>query len=326
MAIKISLVAPIRNEIQMIDPFLKSILSQTRAPDEIVLTDGGSVDGTIEVIEGYIQKGFPIRLICNHNAYPGRAFNLAIAAAKGPYIASTGCGIVIDDRWLEMLENRLKEDSNLDVVFGDYTPIIDTSFKKAFFITSFYPTNRIEYGKLRYTDSNASMLMRKSVWDAIGGYCEDLRFGSDTIFLRKARSMGFRIGHTTNSLVSWQIRERYKELCFVSRYGTLSALQAKCFRDIQHRLAAVLIAVVLIGAGISFPSLLHIAIGLLALVYFIRGGRKLWLFRHTGLYQGFAQIISFYARILIMISLSDFSVVYGIKDYFTRKLSNYNRK
>ena len=48
---RISLCATIYNEADSVDAWLGSIPDQTRPPDEIILCDAGSTDGTIERIE-----------------------------------------------------------------------------------------------------------------------------------------------------------------------------------------------------------------------------------------------------------------------------------
>ena len=60
---KVSVIVPVRDEQDSIRELLNGLLKQTRPPDEIVITDGGSVDGTPQIIEEYIRRGAPVRLI-----------------------------------------------------------------------------------------------------------------------------------------------------------------------------------------------------------------------------------------------------------------------
>lgn len=53
------------NEADMIGPCLESIDFCA----EIIIVDSGSTDGTIECVQGYIARGYPIRLL--HNDWPG---------------------------------------------------------------------------------------------------------------------------------------------------------------------------------------------------------------------------------------------------------------
>ena len=60
---KVSVIVPVRDEEDSIRELLDSLLAQTRPPDEIVITDGGSVDATPQIIEDYKQRGAPVHLI-----------------------------------------------------------------------------------------------------------------------------------------------------------------------------------------------------------------------------------------------------------------------
>ena len=62
-AIEVSVVAPALNEEDSIRVLLEDLLNQTLKPTEIVITDGGSTDATREIIEEFIKRGEPVKLI-----------------------------------------------------------------------------------------------------------------------------------------------------------------------------------------------------------------------------------------------------------------------
>ena len=47
---KVSLIATVLNGAEHIEEFLGSLEAQTRAPDEVVIVDGGSTDGTLQLV------------------------------------------------------------------------------------------------------------------------------------------------------------------------------------------------------------------------------------------------------------------------------------
>lgn len=53
---KISVVVPVRDEENSIRELLESLLAQTRPPDEIVVTDGGSKDRTRDIIREFVTN------------------------------------------------------------------------------------------------------------------------------------------------------------------------------------------------------------------------------------------------------------------------------
>jgi glycosyltransferase involved in cell wall biosynthesis len=73
----ISIIVPVRDEQRTIRGLLENLLAQSRTPDEIVITDGGSTDSTRSIISEYIADGAAIRLIEADDALPGRGRNLA---------------------------------------------------------------------------------------------------------------------------------------------------------------------------------------------------------------------------------------------------------
>ena len=68
---KVSVIVPVRDEEDSIRTLLDGLLNQSRKPDEIVITDGGSTDSTTDIISGYILQGAPIKLIVTKMALPG---------------------------------------------------------------------------------------------------------------------------------------------------------------------------------------------------------------------------------------------------------------
>ena len=97
-----TLVATVRNEARTIGPFIESLRAQTLQPDEIVVVDGDSHDGTREILEDYAAQGV-LRLISRpSNIAEGR--NLGVAAAQGSHIAVTDAGCKVDPSWLAEID------------------------------------------------------------------------------------------------------------------------------------------------------------------------------------------------------------------------------
>ena len=52
-----SLVSTCRNEADTITDLLDSLLRQTQPPEQVILCDGGSTDGTVRCIESWKRRG-----------------------------------------------------------------------------------------------------------------------------------------------------------------------------------------------------------------------------------------------------------------------------
>jgi glycosyltransferase involved in cell wall biosynthesis len=206
--VKISVIIPVRNEEQSIGPLLECLINQTLKPAEIVITDGGSTDATCDIISGFVERGFPVRLIREAAALPGRGRNLAAAQATNEWIAFIDAGITPEANWLELLARRaqLADDINgVDVVYGSYEPVADTFFKRCAVMAYVAPPVETE-GKWVRSRSVVSLLMKRSVWQTVGGFPEDLRSAEDLLFMKKIEQGNFRIANAPEALVHWQVQ------------------------------------------------------------------------------------------------------------------------
>ena len=104
---QVSVIVTVFNERTSIARLLDSLAAQTRRPDEVVICDGGSSDGTDAFIADYARRHparLPgLRVIVAPGANISRGRNVAIAAARGPLIAATDAGVRLSDTWLERL-------------------------------------------------------------------------------------------------------------------------------------------------------------------------------------------------------------------------------
>lgn len=202
---KISVLIPVLNEELSILPLLDSLKNQSLAPAEIIVVDGGSTDKTIELIENYDSGGVPIRLIRATQAYPGRGRNLAAAAAANDWIAFIDAGVKPAPNWLEALASAATTTEIPDVIYGSYQPVTDTFFKECAAI-AFVPAPTIINGEPMRARSTASMLIRRVVWQKVGGFPEDLRSAEDLLFMDKIDELAFRIAHAPKAIVNWTIQ------------------------------------------------------------------------------------------------------------------------
>lgn len=202
---KISVIIPVRNEEQSIGQLLDSLTQQTLPPAEIVVTDGGSTDATPRIISEYAERDARVRLLRADAALPGRGRNLAAAQAVNDWIAFIDAGISPEPDWLELLARRAQAAADVDVVYGSYEPVCATLFQRCAVMAYVSPPAEIE-GRLVRSRSVASLLMKRSVWQMVGGFPEDLRSAEDLLFLNRIEKGNFRIANAPDALVHWQVQ------------------------------------------------------------------------------------------------------------------------
>jgi glycosyltransferase involved in cell wall biosynthesis len=90
----VSIITIVYNGVTYIEDTIKSVLSQTYNNIEYLLIDGGSTDGTLDVIKRYENKG--IKWISEKDKGISDAFNKGIKLSNGTII-----GIINADDWYE---------------------------------------------------------------------------------------------------------------------------------------------------------------------------------------------------------------------------------
>ncbi len=227
---------PVRNEERSIGDRLDSLRSQTRRPDEVVICDGGSTDGTVRCIEGYANRGLPIRLVKTGPALPGRARNLAIRAARFELIALTDAGIRPDPRWLERLLAPFETPACPDIVYGRYEPR-NESFRQRCIGLAFVPP-RDPRCQLR-GPSVASMAMQRKVWERLGGFREDLRSGEDVLFIKAVSDDRLSVQPAADAVVFWSPPEDFTGAFRRFSAYSYSNIRAGLAREWQYPLLRV---------------------------------------------------------------------------------------
>jgi glycosyltransferase involved in cell wall biosynthesis len=246
---KVSIVVPVRDEQASIRELLDSLLAQSRPPDEIVITDGGSVDATPQIIEEYIRRGAPVRLIRAGAALPGRGRNLGAAQASHEWLAFTDAGIRLANNWLESLTARAEADDSIDVVYGSWNPVTNTFFKQCAAI-AYVPPPSHNGTRPRFI---ASTLLRREAWQKVKGFPEDLRSAEDLIFMDRVENAGYRHVFEPRAQVHWDLRptlwSTFKRFIVYSRNNIRAGLFRQWQSTILFRygvLALIIIAALII--------------------------------------------------------------------------------
>jgi glycosyltransferase involved in cell wall biosynthesis len=206
-----SLIVTVLDELSTIDALLESVAQQTCAPDEIVVSDGGSTDGTREALERWMGR-LPLRVIDAPGANIARGRNLAIEAAIGELIAVTDAGVRLAPEWLAQLHLALTPE--IDAVSGFFEADPQTPFERALGATTL-PS--VEDVKARsFLPSSRSVLFRREAWRRVGGYPEWLDYCEDLVFDLALRRAGCQFAFAPRAIALF--RPRRSMLAFFRQY------------------------------------------------------------------------------------------------------------
>jgi len=240
--LNLALVIPIKNEEFTIGALVESIKNQTNQPNEIIIVDGGSTDNTLPTLKKSINDDLRFNIIEAGKAMPGKGRNIGAEYATSEWIAFTDAGIRLDKHWLENLLKKENENPGAGIIYGNYSPQINSFFDKCATL-AYVPA--MKPGKIR-SKFIASSLIKKEVWKKAGGF-PDWRATEDLVFMENAEELNYPISYAPEAIVYWQLRptlnSTYKKFELYSKYNVWAGRQAFWHYGIAKQYLLMLIAI-----------------------------------------------------------------------------------
>jgi glycosyltransferase involved in cell wall biosynthesis len=117
----VTVVVPMRDELGWIDACLEGFGAQTwpRSLLDVVVVDGGSHDGSREVVDAWASRSEWVRVVDNPRRKAAAAFNIGVAEAKGDVVCLFSAHGVPDPTYVEHSVAVLRE-TGVAGVGGDY--------------------------------------------------------------------------------------------------------------------------------------------------------------------------------------------------------------
>lgn len=169
MAPVFSVIVPCYNHGEFLRRNIKSVAQIDIALTELIIVDDGSTDEkTIKELAALEQEGY--RVIRQVNSGPGAARNNGIAMAKGKYIIPLDADDMIRKEYAQEAYKVFEANPSIHIVYSNFKRFGDADTVERY--TSF------NLQDLMLTNSIGSCaIFRKSAWQAVGGYDEDLKKG-----------------------------------------------------------------------------------------------------------------------------------------------------
>jgi len=235
---RISIVIPVRDDRLGLSELLPRLEAQTLAPDEIIVVDGGSVDGTLSALDDFGPAGTTVRTIVAPGVNIAGGRNVGVRAARNEMIACTDAGCLPEDGWLAALRAGLQD---ADLASGPVAIDARTSFERVLALTHYPSPDELNgagvlvslshrlFGR-RYVAERApggSLAFRRDAWRAAGGFPERLYTGEDHAFARAISENGFTVAFVRGAVVHWRPPS--------SLWGNVCMFYFYCRGDIRSR-------------------------------------------------------------------------------------------
>ena len=207
----VSVITPVLNSASTLELTLVSVAAQTYPRIEHIVIDGGSTDGTIDVLRRF-RSVVPLRWLTGEDAGMYAAINKGLSLAQGEVLSYLNG----DDLYLPWSVRRAVSAlaSGGDLAFGDVLVLSKKGGLSRRVGIQFYPGFRPQTYAYR-SMGQPSVFWRRKVSDTVGGFDERMRYGGDFEYWLRTGTSGFRFTHVREVLA-----------VEVGHEGTLSTVHA----------------------------------------------------------------------------------------------------
>ncbi|MFC1921512.1 glycosyltransferase family 2 protein [Chloroflexota bacterium] len=123
----VSIITPVLNGIKYLEPCLQSVLNQSYPHIDHIFVDGGSTDGTLDILRDY-QTQYPerIRFISKTDNSAGEAWNKGLKIAKGEILGWLGSDDTYEIDTVRKVVSFFSSNKRAFFVFGNCNYINET--------------------------------------------------------------------------------------------------------------------------------------------------------------------------------------------------------
>ena len=207
----VSIVLPVFNSEKYVEKAIISCIDQTYSEIEIIVVDGNSTDGTLNILKKFSDR---VTILTETEKGIGIAINKGIRSMKGRWFKIMNADDVLYPECIEILvseAHKLKKEnviihSNFDLIDSDGNIVGEGSKPNLNNLSNF------EQGVVlldRNIINNVTTLFPANTFEKYGYYNESLEFAEDyELFLRLVVQFGFELYLVEKKLVKYRMHEQ----------------------------------------------------------------------------------------------------------------------
>ncbi len=173
MSSLVSVIIPVYNGEKYLEETIQSVLASKQSPLEIIIVNDGSTDSSLQIAEEYAGKDSRVKVLSQKNGGISSALNTGAEFSQGSYLFPLGADDLLSEDYLSEACKVLDSRPEVKVVYCEAEKFGDFGRKpwklKPFSLNLLARDNMIF----------ACSLFRKSDWQRVKGFSEDMTMGRE---------------------------------------------------------------------------------------------------------------------------------------------------
>lgn len=200
---KISIVTPTFNGIATLRETIESVLAQDYKNWEHIVIDGGSTDGTVDLLRSYDH----LIWISEKDRGHYQAMNKGIERASGDVIAILNADDCYREGALRSVAEAFARNPKWDALFGDVVYVDGESREIFRREEACYDYDIMRFGSVCYI-IHPTLFVKKATYERLGNYRYDKFLNCcDLDFILRLGQNGSRVGHIPRLLANYRMHE-----------------------------------------------------------------------------------------------------------------------
>lgn len=195
MSEKVSIITVVYNNVQTMEQTIQSVLNQTYPNIEYIIVDGGSTDGTVEIIRRYLDRIAIFISEKDEGLYD--AMNKGIGLASGEIIGILNSDDIYDVNTVSCVVENFRS-QRVDVLYGNIMMMDDK------ISTNMYACSDIEELWYRMAIPHQATFVKKEIYVKYGTFDTQYQIAADYDLMLRLYSKGVKFWHVNKVLTYYR--------------------------------------------------------------------------------------------------------------------------
>jgi glycosyltransferase involved in cell wall biosynthesis len=229
---KVSIITPSYNQAAFLDETIRSVLSQDYPQREYIIVDGGSSDGSADIIRGY--EDALTYWVSEPDRGQAHAINKGLARASGDVVAYLNSDDLYLPGALTAVVETFVRNPGVYWLCGRCVALDDTTHTESLMPLEL-PADPLEWllrpSGSSYCFPQQSVFLRRSLVEAIGTFREDMHYSFDYEYFLRILLAGHRPLRLQRKLAVFRLHDRSKTVSQEARFTAEDLRIAEMYVD-----------------------------------------------------------------------------------------------